>query len=500
MIIIKRSYNVSMDASLIFLLLMHLAFLLESKAHGLEFRSYSGSLKPTIYMNERNHSQHGPKRVAATRLSHMFHANSTLLPKDCDELCVGRIRSKHFSQYVRTKVDRGRNLVAAAGPINLVWLNNQKVVEWYVTIDVTSTNGQHREQKVMLVPDTSSSLTWFQCKPCQCFPQRWPVYDRTIDAGVYRDLNEGDDFCQKVQTTIYRNEMTPTSCSYFARYGDTTSSAGAVASTGFRLRTLDGSGYIYLPNVGFGCGSYNTAGTGTGLSGVLGLARLQGVSLPEQLSDFIGESFAFCLPIVGSRPDSGWLVFGDDAMPGLTADGYQSVIFPAGGYENYFYLDAVDMFVGTNGVNIPPGTLDIRPDRTGGVLIDSGTMVSLMLPEAYVPFRDAYRSAMRSVLGEARLHGKFGMDTCYDVTNIELETLPLPSTGFILRNGSRFPFGRIASFFTYYTGSGRPVLCLPILPFRPPKEFSILGAYQMMQTTMAFDHVRNRLSWSSNTC
>ncbi|KAG6544957.1 hypothetical protein Mapa_013649 [Marchantia paleacea] len=457
----------------------------------------SGQSFASVY--QAGNSTGGTKSSVMTSLGHMYHANSTLVPKDCDEVCAGLIRVKRIGRYLRARINNTRRSLAAQNRASVLWLDNQKISEWYIKIAVTDTDDDD-VQTVRVVPDTGSFFTWVQCRGCiKCYPQRWKLFNPRISQ-KYNALDESHEYCQRVQASPMALGADELTCKYKAIYQDGTISFGQVATNTFRFVTLDASAYVMLGSMGFGCGFQNKQGRNTGMSGILGLSRFGGISWPEQVSHAIGASYGFCLPIAGSREDSGYLVLGDDGMP-APGGAYNAVNFAAGGKGEYFYLDAVDMMLGGVGVGVPAGTFDFNQDKTGGLMMDTGTMISDFKPGAYTVFRDAYRSAMFPLLGPVKFPGKLGLDTCWDVTNIVIETLPLPNMGFMLRNGQQFIFSRIASYFTYYSRSKRPVFCLPMIPYDDTlNKWSIFGAYQMMQTHMNFDTANNRLVWRSNAC
>ncbi|KAG6551611.1 hypothetical protein Mapa_006690 [Marchantia paleacea] len=419
----------------------------------------------------------GPKRATLSGISHVLHANSTLLPKDCDERCAGRIQSKRLTELLRPlpRISK-KSLLAGYFRVGVVWLNYKKVVNWYVTITVTDSGDEDEHvQEVRVIPDTGSFFTWFQCKPCECYPQRWSIFDPALNPDTFQFVNDPnhDRYCKVLTNSEFGQPSQPGRCSYRAYYLDTSISIGLAARDTFRFQQLGADNHLILDDIAFGCGYRNRLTANTGIGGVLGLGPIHGLLIPEQLSDRMGKSFAFCLPIVGSPENAGWIVFGDDGMP-------------------------IDMMVGGRAVGVPAGIFDINPGiGEGGLIIESGTGFSTLIPEAYFPFRDAYRASVRPLLGDVKFGGKFEMDSCWDVTYIDVPTLELPTTGYILRNGRTFQLGRIASFFTYYTRSGRPVLCLP---FRPHHVLSLLGGYSMQQTHMAFDTPNNRLIWKNGIC
>ncbi|KAG6544649.1 hypothetical protein Mapa_013954 [Marchantia paleacea] len=450
---------------------------------------------------KRGNGTAGRRRAMVTGISHMLHVNSTLLPKDCDNRCLGRVQSRRLREFLRSSAAvKRRSIFSGITTTDHVWLNKQKIINWFVTIPVTET-ADDDVQYVRVVPDTGSFFTWFQCKPCNnCYPQRWPIFDTTSEKNrqtfFYISDENHDPFCRNLRNSIYGLDTVNGYCRYRAYYLDGTISIGSVAGDSFRFHELGGDNYLIYQRMIFGCGFHNRWATNTGIGGVLGLGMNMGLSLPEQAAHYVGTSFAFCLPIAGSAEGSGWFVMGDDGIPGQ--EGYQGINFPAGGRGWLIYLDAVDMMVGGVPVHLPQGVFDINPNtQDGGLVIDSGFTMSTLTPEAYHIFRDAYREAVRPTLGEVKFGGKLGLDSCWDVTNIEIDELELPNIGYILRNGLTLQIGRIASYFTYYTSSGRPVLCLPFSEFG---IYSIFGGYSMQQMSLGFDRPNNRMVWKNDVC
>lgn len=161
----------------------------------------------------------------------------------------------------------------------------------------------------------------------------------------------------------------------------------------------------------FGCGDVFQDFDGMGVSGLLGLGQGP-MSMVWQTQHNYGGSFAYCLPSRGGSAGAPHLRRRRDALqlkPNLTAT--FTPLVPNLPPMSSFYVVHIDD-ISVDGVGLPPIPGYAFVD---GAIIDSGTLVTQLLPAAYYPMRDEFRRHMAgyTMLPERSDAGD-GMDTCYN--------------------------------------------------------------------------------------
>jgi hypothetical protein len=178
----------------------------------------------------------------------------------------------------------------------------------------------------------------------------------------------------------------------------------------------------------FGCGDVFQDFDGMGVSGLLGLGQGP-MSMVWQTQHNYGGSFAYCLPSRGGSAGAPHLRRRRDALqlkPNLTAT--FTPLVPNLPPMSSFYVVHIDD-TSVDGVGLPPIPGYAFVD---GAIIDSGTVVTQLLPAAYYPMRDEFRRHMAgyTMLPERSDAGD-GMDTCYNVTGLDVVKVPRVALQFL---------------------------------------------------------------------
>ncbi|MCO5604553.1 hypothetical protein L7F22_058720 [Adiantum nelumboides] len=467
-----------------------------------------------------------PVRLA---VSHIFDAHSPLRPAGCDDDCASRLRMKRIGEarearrriyeaagraYAasgRTSLHSNESVVANAtstgsrldsipwGEVNTGFFSNGQVSEYYVELSIGSTS-----QPVLMSIDTGSDLAWVQCQPCeQCYDQSLPIFDPNQSPGFVK-TNDQDSYCNAVQAIeTIGGGADDSLCLYQSGFADGTSTFGYIAKDQFNFWDAGaGSGgvTVSVPGLGFGCGTKNTYGVQTVVSGVLGLGFGRSLSMGEQFLALYGVSpaFAFCFAPIFSDPNSGWLMFGDAAIP--PPDYPSTPLLEDEGFSVYFYVELVDFVIGDQRVGLPADIFAIDPDdQTGGVIVDAGDIVSIITTDAYAPFRAAWINAVIDILGEPGAPGPDGLDTCWDYPNV----VAVPSIGFLFSNGNLLPLSPAATQLIFIDDNNVRRMCWPFL--EKSEESStfasmVIGAVSLHSTEVVFDTENNVFAWNSRQC
>ncbi|KAL3616272.1 hypothetical protein CASFOL_039662 [Castilleja foliolosa] len=340
-------------------------------------------------------------------------------------------------------------------------------------------------QNQTLVIDTGSDMLWVQCQPCDpvpCYEQFDPVFDPTKSTS-FADVGCDDLNCYKVKES---NRGCDTSrCTYKYMYGDGTDISGTMAIENITI------GNTIVPNIIIGC-----THTAQGLlienqaDGILGLGS-GALSVMSQSGGLIGGMFSYCL---GDSTTGGWLEFG---RTNVSRDNIQwASLIHSIQNPSFYYIDLVGLSVGGEVLDIPGDTFQMNQETgEGGVILDTGTVVTRLVENAYVALRDKFKEKM---VNYAIVDGGVSIfDTCY---NLNLNTTQVPTVSFNFLTHGFNP----ASI----TLEDRNVLCevdfttsTYCLAFAPsPKSFSIIGNMQQQGIQITIDAVGEYVGFRSGPC
>ncbi|KAG6557854.1 hypothetical protein Mapa_000622 [Marchantia paleacea] len=441
--------------------------------------------------------------AARSSVSHIYHKDSPFRPAGCDDECIHELRINSTLSHMDL---RRRNVkfprTGWRGTVDTGFYVRTLAAEWYTTFLVGTPREYGKEQVVQLALDTGSPFTWFQCQPCfRCFPQKIRLFNRKKSTS-YRRQNERDSYCHKVQK--FKGSLgigaTPDVCRYLIEYSDISESRGVVGQELFKLEDAFNRGQLLVIGpLGFGCGIDNDASIKGGAGGILGLSNSRaGISVPEQLSSLFGSQFGYCLTSLNEPTGSGYIYFGEAAVPSDSTQWTNFVNLQTW----YFYVDVVDMSVNGQRLNVPPGTFDIDNQGQGGVMIDSGAPYSFLTPVAF----DLLVAALSTVfdqLGTTPYYppkrGSIG--PCWGAKNLDQNSFPFPRVAWLFRDGSSLELSTAGTYVLYKTNSKLMSLCVPFVRdvSRPP-VISAIGGHSQINTYMFFDQVNQRLVWSYNAC
>ncbi|KAK1260382.1 Aspartic proteinase CDR1 [Acorus gramineus] len=230
---------------------------------------------------------------------------------------------------------------------------------------------------MMAIIDTGSELTWFQCEPCDtCFPQNLPIFDPSRSS-TYKTISCDSENCNKFHARACEQNI----CIYTIEYADESTSEGYIATDYFGVASSKDSEKISIPDILFGC-SYTAMGNfRENITGIIGL-DMRPLSFISQLGDTLDWRFSYCFGRATHTDSSSLIVFGDDAAmfgtptPMVKQDGPEAV-------TSIYYLNLLDISVGEDRLYVPQGTFSLSSEGGGGVIIDSGTEMTFLHPDAY---------------------------------------------------------------------------------------------------------------------
>ncbi|KAF8396855.1 hypothetical protein HHK36_018490 [Tetracentron sinense] len=350
--------------------------------------------------------------------------------------------------------------------------------------------------KYYLVLDSGSDLVWLQCDNCkECFPQQQPIF-KPDESSTFSRVPCTDPLCES-------NMCDDSICYFNETYMNNAWTTGVVSSETFTFSNESGGDVTVLNGVVFGCGYNNHAfpfqqDPNNKIMGVFGLGP--GTRSFNSQSGF-QKRFSYCLADweLGPPSNPGNLRFGDEAL--LKVSGLVETTPFAVPPKNtqMYYLNLKDITVGTKRLRIEPGTFDLKPDGSGGVVIDSGTAISFFVKGVYDMVRNAMVEYFKPFNMPIIDGSRFGLDLCYDRSS---GFGKLPSLMFHFQ-GSEFKDQEATlvagPFSTFFVGQQEKFICLAMLPM-PSDQINILGAKQQIDNRFLYDGTYNTLSFISEAC
>ncbi|KAH7841637.1 hypothetical protein Vadar_032430 [Vaccinium darrowii] len=332
------------------------------------------------------------------------------------------------------------------------------------------------KRDLSLIFDTGSGITWTQCLPCKkCYKQQEPTYDPSA-SNSYRNITCKAPQCsQLTSATGISPGCATTTCVYGIQYGDSSSSVGFL---GFEKLTLTPKDVF--PNFIFGCGISNR-GLFSGSAGLLGLDN-DPFSVVSQTASKYGKYFSYCLPSQSSS--TGTLTFGKG---GTTSKNIKFTPSPVNPKNPQFY------FVDINGIIVGGKKLPISKSvfKTPGTIIDSGTVITRLQPEAYAALRKSFREALKDY---NMTNGTSILDTCYDFTNYD--TVQIPKISFLFAGGVEVPLDLAGILI----GSSLSQVCLAFAGNSKASSVGIFGNVQQQTLDVVHDVDGGKIGFGTAGC
>ncbi|KAG2667358.1 hypothetical protein I3760_15G110100 [Carya illinoinensis] len=322
-----------------------------------------------------------------------------------------------------------------------------------------------------MVLDTGSDLIWLQCKPCaRCYQQYDPIFDPTSSSS-YEPLSCACPQCQVVQIT----GCSAGKCLYRISYGDGSNSTGDMVT---ETVSIGSSGA--LNNIALGCG-HDNEGLFVGAAGLLGLGG-GSLSFPYQIK---ASSFSYCLVDRDSSMSS-TLDF-NSAPP---ADSVTTTLLKNEKIDTFYFVGVDGLSVGGMPLPIPASVFQMDASGNGGIIIDSGTVITRLQTQAYNALRDAFVRLTRDL---PSTRGVALFDTCYDLSSRTSVQVPTVSFRFSGGESLKLP---AKNYLIPVDSAG--TYCLAFAP--TPSSLSIIGNFQQQGTRVSYDLANSRLAFSPNKC
>ncbi|XP_026416016.1 aspartic proteinase CDR1-like [Papaver somniferum] len=296
-----------------------------------------------------------------------------------------------------------------------------------------------------LIIDTGSAQTWLQCEGAiKIFKQDMPLYPWNLSA-TYRPIP-----CNSHHICMGDKCNADGQCAYSVTYGSGSTSSGIVATEKFTLGSDTGG----LKNIELqmGCGFFqenfekfignnHLHGKPDLITGILGLGSGQW-SFINQLGAAGQGKFSYCFEAINGKLEGSttYLRFGEDAKIGGT---FQKVhitpIVVTSFPSNLYYLNLEDISVGNKRIGFPRDTFKVSDQRKGGVVIDSGTLMSIMRKDYFDIVAELVKEHFNR-LGIEYIGSQLGFDVCFrlrgrfDSSNYPSITLHFQQADYVIQD------------------------------------------------------------------
>ncbi|CAI8601454.1 unnamed protein product [Vicia faba] len=391
------------------------------------------------------------------------------------QLILDNLRVRLMQNRIRTKVSSHGFEHSSEIQIPLASGINLETLNYIVTLGLGN-------QNMTVIIDTGSDLTWVQCDPClSCYNQQGPVFNPS-DSSSYKSLLCNSSTCKNLQLTTGNTEAcessNPSSCNYAVNYGDGSYTDGELGVEHVSF------GGVSVSNFVFGCGR-NNKGLFGGVSGLMGLGR-SNLSLISQTNTTFGGVFSYCLPTTENGA-SGSLVIGNESsvFKNLTPIAYTSMVSNPQ-LSNFYILNLT-------GIDVGGVALEDTSFGNGGVLIDSGTVITRLAPSVYNALKTEF---LKQFSGYPFAPGLSILDTCFNLTGIEEVSIPTLSMHF----EDNVDLNVDAAGILYMVKDDTSQVCLALAGLSDENDMAIIGNYQQRNQRVIYDSKQSKIGFAVEEC
>ncbi|KAJ0984258.1 hypothetical protein J5N97_002614 [Dioscorea zingiberensis] len=267
-------------------------------------------------------------------------------------------------------------------------------------------------------------------------------------------------------------------CNYELGYGDGSYTMGVLGKEKINLGGTIVEGFI------FGCGRSNHGLFG-GVAGILGLGRTQ-LSLVSQSIAQFGGVFSYCLPTRAFN-SSGSLALGNDPSlyRNITPISYTRVV--SGPQKLPFY------FVNLTGMIIGGEPLRAEGFSNGKVLMDSGTVITRLVPSVYKALRAEF---VKRFSGYPPAQPFSILDTCYDLSGYEV--VKVPTMKFLFEGDVEMSVD--VTGILYVVKRDASQVCLAVTSLENEDGVGIIGNFQQKNLRIVYDSAGSKLGFAKEIC
>ncbi|KAL5541798.1 hypothetical protein UlMin_009508 [Ulmus minor] len=328
--------------------------------------------------------------------------------------------------------------------------------------------------------DTASNLIWVQCpcKSCSHKSTTTPTIFDPSQSSSYTSLScDSFSSCEALhEAKTCRDSSQP--CSYSIRYLDGATTSGTLSHDKFAFENPDRISSVDVGYLDFGCSyqsSWHFQGSQTGS---VGLNRLP-LSLISQLNI---KKFSYCMVFPDDEGSGSRMYFGSQAVISGGITPFEE------GHDWSYYVTLEGISLGDEKIPLPDGIFKMTNSGEGGVVIDSGTMYTMLRSEAY----DALAVALRETIHLPHRKGPIEwFELCFEGSFEDLDLGPDVIFHF---DGAEV----ILMKQTTYIEVEKGLWCLAII--RSQGLLSIFGNVQQQNYFVGFDLEEEVISFAPVDC
>lgn len=390
-----------------------------------------------------------------------------------DDVHVRSLQSQ-LRNRVHLAADESKVEIPLTSGVKLQTLN------YIVTVELGGKN-------MSVIVDTGSDLTWIQCKPCRlCYNQQEPLFNPSSSPS-YQSVPCNSSSCQSLGFATGNSGDcggNPPTCIYAVSYGDGSYTRGDLGRETLNL----GASSPTVKDFVFGCGRDNKGLFG-GASGLMGLAKSD-LSVVSQTSSIYGGIFSYCLPSTETG-SSGSLVMGGDssAYKNLTPISYTKLVSNPE-LPTFYFLNLTGISVG--GMALESSSSSVSANK-GGILIDSGTVITRLAPSIYKAFKAEF---VKQFSGYPTAPGFSILDTCFNLSGYQEVNIPTVTMHF---DGNAELNVDVTGIF-YMVKTDASQVCLAVASLSFENEFGIIGNYQQKNQRVIYDIKDSKLGFAGEPC
>ncbi|KAG5008743.1 hypothetical protein JHK87_017258 [Glycine soja] len=385
-----------------------------------------------------------------------------------DDLRVCSMQNRIRRVVSSHNVEASQTQIPLSSGINLQTLN------YIVTMGLGSTN-------MTVIIDTGSDLTWVQCEPCMsCYNQQGPIFKPSTSSS-YQSVSCNSSTCQSLQFATGNTGAcgsNPSTCNYVVNYGDGSYTNGELGVEQLSFGGVSVSDFV------FGCGR-NNKGLFGGVSGLMGLGRSY-LSLVSQANATFGGVFSYCLPTTESGA-SGSLVMGNESsvFKNVTPITYTRML-PNPQLSNFYILNLT-------GIDVDGVALQVPSFGNGGVLIDSGTVITRLPSSVYKALKALF---LKQFTGFPSAPGFSILDTCFNLTGYDEVSIPTISMHF--EGNAELKVDATGTFYVVKEDASQ--VCLALASLSDAYDTAIIGNYQQRNQRVIYDTKQSKVGFAEESC
>ncbi|CAL5444268.1 unnamed protein product [Camellia sinensis] len=385
-----------------------------------------------------------------------------------DDLRVRSLQSQIKNTFSTQIQDLPQTQIPLTSGIKLQTLN------YIVTVELGGRN-------MTVIVDTGSDLTWVQCQPCKsCYNQQEPLFNPSTSPS-YQSVQCNSSSCQSLQFATGNSGhcgTNPPTCDYVVSYGDGSYTGGDLARDRLNLGTTP------MDNFVFGCGR-NNRGLFGGASGLMGLGRSD-LSLVSQTSGLFGGVFSYCLPSTDDQASGSLILGGNSSVYKNSTPISSTRMVPNPQLSNFYFLNLTGISIGGVALKAPSF-------GNGGILIDSGTVITRLPPSIYSALKAEF---VKQFSGFPTAPGFSILDTCFNLSGFQEVNIPTIVMQF--EGNAELSVDVMGIFYIVKTDASQVCLALASLVYED--DTAIIGNFQQRNTRVVYDTKESKLGFAKETC